>query len=108
MVTRLRTTGHHAQRTVFSSGFRADCRQLESDAIFSGGPVNNREGDKADYILGHAGSERTQLLLQVGGGVQHDVQGRNLLRLHVSVDQESLAILGYIIGERIGRRNLGA
>ncbi len=33
MVTRLRTTGHHTQRSGFSSGFRVDCGQLGNDWI---------------------------------------------------------------------------
>jgi hypothetical protein len=44
---------------------------------------------------------KTRLFHEASGGVEDDVQGSHLLRLGVSVHQESLAILSNIIREQI-------
>ena len=45
------------------------------------------------------------LLPQVGSGIQHDGQGRDVIWFDVPIHQEAIAVFGYVVAEHVGRRD---
>ena len=45
------------------------------------------------------------LFLRLCARVKHDIQWRDLFGFHVAVDQEALAVFGYVVAENVGRRD---